>query len=88
MTTDAGPETRECPNCGVVYTGGHDCEAKWDWRQWLEDAEEAAHHAARTKTRRLRGPQRDVEAFAPMSPECSSSGSTEAHQVKTKGSII
>lgn len=64
--SDAGPDCRTCPDCGVIYSETHDCTALWDWQDWLYAAEEATREAIRAETEAKRNEwcERIVECVA------------------------
>lgn len=45
--SDAGPDLRNCSDCGLLVGADHDCEAKWDWYEWLNEAEDLLKQAMR-----------------------------------------
>ena len=46
-SSDSGPDTKTCHECGEVYSDGHDCTANYDWIDWMYVAEENVKAATR-----------------------------------------
>lgn len=49
-SSDSGPSTRTCLECGEIYAEGHDCQANWDANDWLYLVEENARAATRVES--------------------------------------